>query len=430
MPPRARRERLVHTCGSAEYWPVTRSNDHFEEFAPHSRFKHLILKAYFEAWLRKLGLRRGAGPSLCYVDACAGRGVDDVGNSGSPVIAAHAAREASRQMTAIRGTAPTISVVAIEKDRGHYALLLDNLAPYAPEAEALLGELRDHLLALESRFGDTPTLYFVDPFGLAPLQAEVVRRAFAAPKNEVLLLFADQAALRHFGAATATESKAARDHRERLETAALTLFPDMELAEAVARAPKVARSQKALEITKDRAVEILDTAFGTSGWRAEVESVPYPERRARFRSLYAEFLRTCGASHVLDIPIFNQDREHVYTLIHATKSEHGYRTMKEAVAWALKNAPLSAGVVEGMRMEMSVPLEPVVEMLVERLAGQTVRWAEDPDHKQAFSLKRYVLNETPVPYFQLGALEAALRPFRQAGRMKLFAFPPRQATAT
>jgi hypothetical protein len=66
---------------------VARSKEHFEEFAPHSRYKHLILKFYFEAWLRKLGLRRGAAATLCYVDACAGRGADEEGNAGSPVIA-------------------------------------------------------------------------------------------------------------------------------------------------------------------------------------------------------------------------------------------------------------------------------------------------------------------------------------------------------
>lgn len=409
---------------------MARSDDHFEEFAPHSRYKHLILKAYFDAWLRKLGLRQSAGPTLCYVDACAGRGADDVGNAGSPVIAALAAGQASRQMTTMRGTAPSISVIAIEKDEAHYELLVENLRPYAPAAEALLGELREHLPELATRFGDTPTLYFIDPFGLAPLQADVVRRALAGPKNEVLLLFADQAALRHFGAAMAMESKAARAHRERLEAAPLTLFPDLEIAEAAARAPKVARSQKALEITKERAIEILDTAFGGPAWRAEVESVPDAERRARFRSLYAEFLRICGASYVLDIPVFNEAGEHVYTLIHASKSEYGYRTMKEAVAWALNNAPLPAEVIDAMRVEMSVPLEPVVDMLRERLAGRTERWAEDRNDRRAFSLKHYVLVETPIPCFQLDELKSLLKPFRQPGRTEIYAFPSSQAVAS
>ena len=405
---------------------MTRSDDHFEEFAPHSRYKHLILRAYFEAWLRKLGLRPGAGPTLCYVDACAGRGTDDAGNAGSPVIAAFAAREAVRQLTALQGRAPSISVIAIEKDDAHYASLVENLKPYEPAAEALMGDLREHLPTLEARFGNTPTLYFIDPFGLAPLQADVVRRAFAGEKNELLLLFADQAALRHFGAAMATESKAARAHREQLEAASLTLFPDLEIAAAAARAPRVARSQKALEITKERAIEILDAAYGRQTWRAEVEKVPDVERRAKFRALYAEFLRTCGASYVLDIPVFNSEGEHVYTLIHASKSEHGYRAMKEAVAWALNHAPLPRAVVEAMRLRMSVPLDPVATLLRDQFAGITVRWAEAPDDKRAFSLKRYVLAETPVQVFQLADLEAVLKPFRQPGRTRLYTFPPRQ----
>jgi three-Cys-motif partner protein len=407
---------------------VARSEDHFEEFAPHSRYKHLILKAYFEAWLRKLGLRQSAGPALCYVDACAGRGADEEGNAGSPMIAALAAGEASRQMTAMRGSAPSISVIAIEKEEDHYELLAENLKPHAPAAEALLGELREHLPPIETRFGETPTLYFIDPFGLAPLQADVVRRALGGPKNEVLLLFADQAALRHFGAAMAKESKAARAHRERLEAATLTLFPDLEIAEAAVRAPKIARSQKALEITKERAIEILDTAFGSPSWRADVESVPELERRARFRSLYAEFLRSCGASFVLDIPVFNEDGDHVYTLIHASKSEHGYRAMKEAVAWALNHAPLPAKVVDAMRANMSVPLEPMLTMFRERFAGRSERWAGDRNDRRAFSLKHFVLTQTALPCFQLDDLKALLKPFRLPGRTEVYAFPPAKSS--
>ena len=61
---------------------MTRSDDHFEKFAAHSRYKHLILKTYFQAWLPKLALRPGASQVLCYVDACAGRGADEAGNDG------------------------------------------------------------------------------------------------------------------------------------------------------------------------------------------------------------------------------------------------------------------------------------------------------------------------------------------------------------
>jgi hypothetical protein len=65
---------------------VTKSRKHFDEFRPHSRHKHFILKSYFEAWGRKLLLRPGGGTTVCYVDACAGPGIDDAGNHGSPGI--------------------------------------------------------------------------------------------------------------------------------------------------------------------------------------------------------------------------------------------------------------------------------------------------------------------------------------------------------
>jgi hypothetical protein len=73
---------------------VSRSRKHFDEFKPHSKHKHLILGHYFAAWGHKLGLRDGAGNLILYVDACAGRGIDELGNHGSPLIAAEAAASA------------------------------------------------------------------------------------------------------------------------------------------------------------------------------------------------------------------------------------------------------------------------------------------------------------------------------------------------
>jgi hypothetical protein len=133
---------------------------------------------------------------------------------------------------------------------------------------------------------------------------------------------------------------------------------------------------------------------------------------------------------VLDIPVFNEHGEHVYTLIHATKHRHGYRTMKEAVASALKKAPLPESVVSAMRAEMSVDLASLVTMLCERLAGRTVRWAEGTNDRETFSLKHFVLVESPIHPFQLAELERMLRPFREPGRAKVYTFPATNTAAT
>jgi len=78
---------------------MSQSKRHFEEFQPHSKHKHLILQQYFLAWGHKLGLRLGAGTVILYVDACAGRGRDDLGNHGSPLIAAVAAAVAQENVS-------------------------------------------------------------------------------------------------------------------------------------------------------------------------------------------------------------------------------------------------------------------------------------------------------------------------------------------
>jgi three-Cys-motif partner protein len=60
-------------------------DEHFEEFPPHTRFKHLCLQFYLEAWVHKVGLGRAADDQLVMVDAFAGEGADEVGNHGSPL---------------------------------------------------------------------------------------------------------------------------------------------------------------------------------------------------------------------------------------------------------------------------------------------------------------------------------------------------------
>jgi three-Cys-motif partner protein len=403
---------------------VTKSRDFFDEFPPHSKHKLLILKTYFEAWGRKLLLRRNAGSIVCYVDACAGPGMDDEGNYGSPIVAAKAAAMAMSQLNERRSGFFQIEVIAIEKRPTKYKALAKNLQPYGDHARALRGTLADHLPAIEEEFGDTPTLYFIDPFGVEPLHADVIRRALARPKNEAFLLFKDQAALRHFGAAATNETRMERRVRRRLEELDTpSLFPEWAEAERAELEPIAARSREALEITRERAIEILTAAFGGTQWLPELEATPPEFKRNRLVALYRALLAEWGARYVLEIPVLKEDGSHVYFLLHASKSPKGYRTMKEAVEYALKRSPLPADATAAMWDLLRTDVEEVERLVREEFAGREVAWAESDEDRRAPSLRAFVLETTAIYPFELNDLRKRLKEAQQPSRKIVYRFP-------
>jgi three-Cys-motif partner protein len=193
------------------------------------------------------------------VDACAGRGADDAGNHGSPVLAARIAFAAAQQVGTMRSSPVNVQVVAIEKDPVHFRELEKNLAPYLGHARALQGTLADHIDTIDREFPTSPKFYFIDPFGLEPLDGETVRRALEGPRNEVLVLFASIAARRHFG--SATKDAETRTERALAALDEFTLFPDMIEEERRALAPKAAASGQAQRRGRERAIQILDWCF-------------------------------------------------------------------------------------------------------------------------------------------------------------------------
>jgi three-Cys-motif partner protein len=357
---------------------MSKSSEFFGEFKPHSKHKLLILKQYFYAWGHKLGMREGAGDAILYVDACAGRGADEVGNHGSPLIAARAAAIAQANVSERRSSPFRIQVVAIEENRAHYKALSTLLKPFGAGVRTVLGTLEEHIESLEREFPRTPTLYFIDPFGLEPLQGAVVRRALAGEQHEALLLFADQAALRHFGAISTVETRAEKRHRTAAATRAqeLSLFAeheDEEDARVAALADAADQSREALDLTHESAVRILNAAFEETAWLPAIDATPRLERRATFLRLYCDRLRSWGATYVLPIPIVNETGTHAYTLIHASKSPKAYVTMKEAVNYALANSPLDPSVAERMRDLIRCDLDAIVSAVSKRFASQRVR---------------------------------------------------------
>lgn len=399
------------------------SGQHFSgAFKPHSRHKHLILEHYIKGWTRKLLLRRGAGDRVRIIDACAGTGHDAAGNPGSPVISARVAAETRAQLAAEFDRGVRVDVTAIEKKPSYFRQLMAHLEPFGPSVIALRGTLGDHLDDIQRDGIDVPTFYFIDPFGLEPLEASVVRRALSQPETEAFLLFSDQSALRHLGVVQAVDTRAIR--RLRAHDEAPLLFPELDDDERAQLTAAASESERALKDTSHSSFRILDAAFGGRHWLEQVLRTPPQQRRERFLDLYREVLLEAEMRYILPVPMLDADGLHVYFLVHATRSPSGHQLMKESVEFALKRSPLPADVVQAMWELLRVDPAPVVDYLRERFAGKTVPWSANKEDRTAPSLRRIVLGETPMFPFQADELKALLERYRKPGaRALICAFP-------
>jgi three-Cys-motif partner protein len=396
---------------------VSQNRSHFDEFAAHTLLKHAILHAYLEAWARKLLLRPGAGRVVWYVDANAGEGMDELGNEGSPVLAARIAQRAEAQLREMRGESVEVRTIFFEVDERRTEALKTNLSAFGSRAEVIQGSIVDHLDKLLERTGDDPVLLFSDPFGLQQ-DATVIQRVLHASHNEVFALFADQAALRHFGALVTADP----DLEQELQQLIPTLFDDLNAEQEADVRSRVEKRTRALVGTKAAAVRILDAAYHGHAWYDQVCAVPESQRRAKFLALYESMLRGFGATHVLSLPVRNQRNHHVYHLVHATKSAAGYMAMKEAIEAALKRAQLTGEAVEKMRFLIRSDLASVERAIRAKFAGQSVRWSDAGD-RSVPSVRRFALQSTSAFPSELDLLKARLAELRAPGRAILYRFP-------
>lgn len=378
--------------------------DHFGKFEPHTLLKHAILRAYEERWARVLLVRPGSPRTrVRIVDACAGAGQDASGNPGSPLISIREAEKAREQLTVLRGEPVQVQVVAIEKDRTRFEQLSQVVQGYGKRHAALCGTLGDYIARLERDFSDTPTLFFIDPFGMEPLQAEVVRRALGGPYNEVLLLFADQAALRHIGAAAAMEAP---------EEQPLSLFGEVD-------APQAPTPSKELKLTADAAIRIMTAAFGDDRWR-DVMNLPADRRRQALVDLYADLLRSMGAERVLSLPMIGKGSRLRYHLMFATKSGKGYEVMKDSVERAWNGELVEDRAVQMMRMGVAAPSTAIEQEIRRFFAGKRIPWTgKRPDE----CVRIYALQNTPAMPHQLDDLKQRLAPLRVRESAIVYEFP-------
>ena len=132
---------------------------------------------------------RNTHNDIWLVDGFAGRGKDDIGTPGSPLLMADTATKLSSDGHRVR-------LFAIEMDPSNFAALQSNLADFDaeragrfPVAYLRRGTLASHTEEVFRLVGQGPAFVFLDPCGADGLSLAFVHRVLALEKGEVFALF-------------------------------------------------------------------------------------------------------------------------------------------------------------------------------------------------------------------------------------------------
>lgn len=418
-------------------------NTHFNLFQDHTRLKHFLLGAYLKQWAT-IHIR-GAENSgvhlktLWFIDAFAGAGRDDQGTPGSPLIAADIAVQINdRHYENNRGRTSGMHVLAIEAHAGRCQKLREALEPYAAVTEIREGTLQDHIDKVIPflRKYNAPGLFFLDPFGIDGLDADLLPQILGIEKTEVLLLFSDEGAVRLAGKAeakvpTREELLASRrDGRLRFGDAVDAEFDKLDHMEV--------ERIIAGHASNPRAGEIMETTFRGKDWRKIVESTPAPEQRRAFVELYTEVLMDAGAKYVLRFAITTGEGRHKYTLMHASTHPAAFTAMKDAMHRAhtrRQTRPATQDLFGGVGMDLpaeepdpvfssGADIREVATQVAAAFAGKPVLWGSNPADESV--VYGYALRQTPLLKHELPMLQAefARLGYREQKRPRTYRFPP------
>jgi hypothetical protein len=289
------------------------------------------------------------------------------------------------------GVPKRVEVVAIEKTPKNFRSLQQRIGA-EPNVRLIQGTLSEAIESLGHDSASVPHLYFIDPFGISPLQADVIRKALRGPRNEVFLLFAGPAIRRHFGA---YEGVFASDE----EPPQGSLFSDIlpQIAD-----PLPTPSQ---QIAAESSAEILNGAFGNADWRSLL-TLPVNRRLMAAVELFCDVLCGLGAKRVLPMPVLDRSLHLKYHLIYATKSSRGIDVMKDSMDRALRRGLV--GSEWGVELGMSGKVSEVIDTLRTHFHGS---------HEVPWSIvKAFALEETRYMPWQSDQLKAGLERFAIGGR--------------
>jgi len=355
-------------------------------FPSHTRLKHAILRAYLGAWAKihsQAGHRR-----VWFVDGFAGRGRDDEGSEGSPLIACLIANELASDSGGVSGTTQ-LRVVAVEELRANHTALVENIRPFVDgpaRPTTFLGSINDIYPQILSLTAGAPTLFFLDPWGVEGLNAQMIAQMLAGDKKEVLVLFSEEATDR-LRAAVRSEP-----HPDRGQFADLFGNPT--------QTPRP--SAQAYREADER---ILNDVFAGLWHLVDQTAEMNPgQERDSYLDSYLQVQRRLGAEYVLPMSITDEAGEHKYSLVHASKHGKALTVMKEALNTAMRrrlaSSPLSL-------FQITPPgLGRLCDQIATAFAGKLVRWQ---DRDNADTVRRYAVEETWALMSDMSDIKSELR---------------------
>lgn len=270
---------------------------------PHTEGKHLVLRAYLDAWLPIMGRWNGR---ILFIDGFAGPGQYEGGEDGSPIIALRALIEHNAKKK-IKAEVVFLFIEEREDRAEHLDALVKEVLPELPKNASATVVKNTFDEALEEALDEldeqkkelAPAFVMIDPFGVSGIPMRVIARILENPSCEVYISFMYESMNRFLGT------------------------PEFE--------------------------GHLDELFGTERWRDAVD-LSGEERRKFLYDLYEEQLRANGAKHVLHFDLYEGGRL-VYAIFFGTQHEVGCDRMKQAI-W--KAAPSGDYEFRGSKSEQLV----------------------------------------------------------------------------
>lgn len=289
------------------------------ELEPHTLGKHLVLRAYLNAWFPILSSWQ---KRIVFIDGFAGPGEYKGGEEGSPQIAMRALVDHSAKID----TEAIFIFIEKEKERAqHLNTIVEQWMDKLPDktkVKVVTGQfdetMEDALGSLdEQKERLAPAFVMIDPFGVAGTPMSVVRRIMDNPRCEVYFSLMYEALNRWKST------------------------PEFE--------------------------EHLDALFGCPEWRDILDIDDPEERRNSFYDLYESQLRAAGAKHVVHFDIYSGGRL-IYSIFFATQHETGCDRMKAAI-W--KIAPeggyeFRGTHVDQLALRLNPNFEPLKQQLLDR----------------------------------------------------------------
>lgn len=390
---------------------------HFEEFPPHTRMKHLVLKGYLGSYIPKIALGVPGANRLTIIDGFAGRGYDGAGQGGSPVIIAREAAGAQSTLKTRFQRRITIRMDMVEADEAHFAELVAYMEPFGDTLQFHRGTLAEVLPKLLRTAGNDPTFVFIDPYGIKGLDHAMFGEILSRPRAELFVLIDADGADRLLRVATASDTKA------NIQRYAAAQQPELFTDEKVRLALIDAESKESrlhLEQTAKASASHLLTATGGEAWRMLARNKNASTRREGIVNLFDSLFRDLGAAYTTKVPIYTATQSQAYTLVHASKNPSGRVVMKEAVQAALNKAHevgYDEAVLQRIRCVMAAPIEVAVEEMVEEFADSEIGWSAQ--------LRPFLLSETQLWPWQMEEVKSSLknRGWQAQGRTVRFRIP-------